>query len=64
MFLKISREKSKMIEIKRYKNVCPNVEADVSRGGMGGGGGNLHTLHTKCEKQWNLHIKRGMISQI
>ena len=39
-----------------------NVEADVSRGDMGGG--NPHTLHTKCEKQCNLHIKRGMLCQI
>ena len=30
----------------------------------GGGGGNPHTLHTKCEKQCNLHIKRGMPCQI
>ena len=40
-----------------------NVEADVSRGGMGGGG-NLHTLHTKCEKQCNLHVNERMQSQI
>ena len=40
-----------------------NVEADVSRGSMGGGG-NPDTLHTKFEKQCNLHIKRGMPCQI
>ena len=41
-----------------------NLEQDESRGELGGGGAYLHTLHTKCEKECNLHVNGGMISKI